>query len=57
MTEILMGPLKQRAIALPEPVKTLILTEPDVLDSREFISKLGTWERLLQIAQSGEADK
>lgn len=52
MTEILMGPLKQRAIALPDPVKTLILSEPDSMDSKDLISKLATWDRLLQMAQN-----
>jgi hypothetical protein len=47
-----MGPLKQRAIALPDPVKTLILSEPDSMDSKDLISKLATWDRLLQMAQN-----
>ena len=49
MTEVSMDTLKQRAIALPDPVKTLILSEPDIIESKELISKLATWDRLLQI--------
>lgn len=49
MTEISLVPLKEKALAFPEPVKSLILSEPDMIDSRDFITKLGTWERLLKI--------
>jgi hypothetical protein len=41
--------LKAKAINFPEPIRTLILSEPDVLDSSEFITKLGTWEKLLRM--------
>lgn len=47
MTDVSIVTLKEKAIRFPEPVKTLILSEPDTLDSNDFISKLGTWERLL----------
>ncbi|MHB8396056.1 MAG: hypothetical protein ACYDAZ_01840 [Thermoplasmataceae archaeon] len=49
MTEVSLIPLKEKALKFPEPVKTLILSEPDTLDSQDFISKLGTWEKLLKI--------
>lgn len=49
MTEISLIPLKSKALEFPEPVKTLILTEPDQIDSRDFVIKLGTWERLLKM--------
>lgn len=49
MTDVSLIPLKEKAVRFPEPVRTLILSEPDVIDSRDFISKLGTWERLLKI--------
>lgn len=42
-------PLKAKAVKFPEPLKTLILSEPDTMDASEFIGKLGTWERLLKI--------
>lgn len=49
MTFVDMGPLKQKALNFPEPVKSLILSEPDQLESTDFISKIGTWERLLKM--------
>ncbi|MCL5782922.1 MAG: hypothetical protein M1476_03320 [Candidatus Thermoplasmatota archaeon] len=49
MTEVSLVPLKSKALRFPEPVRSLILSEPDTLDSQDFISKLGTWERLLKI--------
>ena len=53
MTETIdMRPLKEKALNLPEPVKSLILSEPDTLDSQDFISKLGTWERLLKLKET-----
>ena len=52
MTKIPMSPLKQRAIALPDPVKTLILSEPESLEPDELISKLATWDKLLAMAQN-----
>lgn len=49
MTEVSLLPLKEKALNFPEPVKSLVLSEPDMIDSRDFITKLGTWERLLKI--------
>lgn len=51
MTHIDLRSMKAKALAFPEPVKSLILSEPDVIDSQDFISKIGTWERLLKIQQ------
>ena len=45
-------PLKRSALAFPEPVRSLVLSEPDAIDSRELISLLGTWDRLLAMAQN-----
>lgn len=52
MTDVSLIPLKEKAVKFPEPVKTLILSEPDVIDSQDFISKLGTWERLLKMKET-----
>ncbi len=49
MTFVDIRPLKTKAPSFSEPVKTLILTEPDMMDSQDFISKLGTWEKLLSM--------
>lgn len=57
MTSIDLKPMKERALNFPEPVKSLILSEPDVIDSRDFISKLGTWERLAKINAQKEVPK
>ncbi len=53
MTEVSLTPLKEKAFSFPEPVKSLILGEPDSLDSQDFITKLGTWERLLKMPKNG----
>ena len=44
-----MTDLKRKALSFPDPVKSLILSESDSLPFSEFVSKLGTWERLLQM--------
>ena len=44
MAIIDLKPMKRKAMSFPEPVKSLILSEPDKIDSQDFISKLGTWE-------------
>ncbi|MGE9810276.1 hypothetical protein ACLIKE_02915 [Ferroplasma acidiphilum] len=49
MTIVSIISLKQKAMKLPEPVKSLILSEPDSMDSAEFITKLGTWDKLLSM--------
>lgn len=49
-------PLKQKAIVFPEPLKSLILSEPDILDASDFISKLGTWLKLVKISEK-QGDK
>jgi len=47
MSQISLLKLKEKALKLSEPVKSLILSEPDTMDSTELISKLGTWDKLL----------
>lgn len=46
-------PMKQKAISFPEPVKSLILSEPDNMDAGEFITKLSTWEKIIRMQQQG----
>lgn len=46
-------PLKIKALSFRDPLKTLILSEPDEMDSSDFISKLGTWEKLAKMPQNG----
>ncbi|BAB59842.1 TVG0706547 [Thermoplasma volcanium GSS1] len=52
MTEISLARIKAAAMMMPEPVKSLILSEPDTLDASELITKLGTWDRLLKIEKA-----
>lgn len=42
-------PMKDRAIEFSEPLRTLILSEPDQLGLEEFLAKQGTWEKLLKM--------
>ena len=60
MTSVDMKLMKAKALNFPEPVKSLILSEPETMDANEFIARLGTWDRLLTIgANKGreEADE
>ena len=50
MTDVSLKSLKEKALKFPEPLKSLILSEPDVLDSKDFISKVCTFERILEIS-------
>ncbi len=52
MTNVDIGPLKNKAINFNDPVKTLILTEREILDSNEFIGKLCTWLRLNEMEEA-----
>lgn len=49
MTAVDLKPMKAKALNFPEPVKSLILSEPDSMESSEFIGKMGTWEKLLKM--------
>ncbi len=52
MTEVSLIPLKENVLRFPEPVKSLILSDPDQIDSKEFIPKPGTWEKLLKMKET-----
>lgn len=45
--------LKQHANEFPEPVRSLILQEPDLSDMERLISDIGTFEKLLQLKIGG----
>ena len=49
MTFIDMTVVKRNAFKLPEPIKTLILSEADTMEASEFISKIATWDRLVKM--------
>ena len=57
MTLVDLTPLKSKALNFPEPVKSLILSEPDIINAQDFISKLGTWERLSKMSAKMEVKK
>lgn len=54
LTEASLAPLKEKALNFPEPLKSIILSEPDVVDAQDLISKLGTWERLAKMSTQHE---
>ena len=49
MTSVDLKPMKAKALNFPEPVKSLILSEPDIIEAQDSISKMGTWEKLLKM--------
>lgn len=53
MTNVKITPLKEKAMAFPEPLKSLILSEPDLIDAEDFILKFGTWDRLAKFKNGG----
>ena len=55
MTIVEIKKLKSVAMKFPEPLRTLILGEPDSMGADELIGKLGVWLNLLKI--SVEAQK
>ena len=57
MTLVDLIPLKTKALNFPEPVKSLILSEPDTIDAQDFISKMGTYEMLLKMSAKMEVKK
>lgn len=57
MTLVDLIPLKTKALNFPEPVKSLILSEPDTIDAQDFISKLGTYEMLLKMSAKMEVNQ
>jgi len=42
-------PIKDKALGWPEPVRILILSEPDRISFPDFLVKVNTWERALKI--------
>jgi hypothetical protein len=49
MTSVDLKNMKTKALNFPEPVKSLILSEPDMIEAQDFISKMGTWEKLIKM--------
>jgi hypothetical protein len=42
-------PLKVIAIKLDDPLRTLILSEPDVIPREEYLIKMQSWLRILNL--------
>jgi hypothetical protein len=49
LPEISTRTLKGHAGEFPEPVRSLIMQEPDFADPERLVTDLGTFERLLKI--------
>ena len=54
MTNIKMGKMKQIALRMPEPVKSLILSEPESLELSEFIVKVSIWDQLVKMHEGAQ---
>lgn len=44
-------PLKIKAANFSEPVKSLILSEPDVMDGEDFVIKVCAWLKLVEMGR------
>lgn len=54
MSDVSLIPLKERALGLPDPVRSMILAIPgDSMDAKELIAKFGEWAKLLKIGDAG----
>lgn len=42
-------PLKAKVLSMDDPLKTVILSEPDSMPLSEYLAKAGTWLRMLRI--------
>ena len=50
MPDVSLIPLKKKALSLPDPVRSMILSIPgDCIDAKELIAKFGEWAKLLTI--------
>jgi len=47
-------PLKTIAIKLEDPLKTLILSEPDIISREEYLIKVQAWLRILNLDKKEE---
>lgn len=42
-------PLKEKALSLEDPLRTVVLSEPDSMPLDEYLAKAGTWLKLLKM--------
>jgi len=48
-------PLKAIAIKLEDPLRTLILSEPDLIPREEYLIKIQSWLRILNLDKKEES--
>jgi hypothetical protein len=52
MTDLVdLRPLKLKALKLKDPVRTIILAQPDSMGKADYLLKAGDWLRLLEIKE------
>jgi len=49
-------PLKGIAIKLEDPLKTLILSEPDILSKEEYLIKIQQWLKIVDLSKKEGED-
>jgi len=47
-------PIKDKAVDWPDPVKTLVLSEPDLVPFDDFFVKITTWEKLIRLQRGAK---
>jgi len=47
-------PLKVIAIKLDDPLRTLILSEPDMIPREEYLIKIQSWLKILNLSKKEE---
>jgi len=48
--------LKEKVIKLNDPIKTLILSEPDVLPREEYLIKIQQWLKIIDLSKKEGGD-
>lgn len=51
MTQVDISELQAKSITFAEPVRTLILTEPRILEASEFIVKICDWLKIIEMGR------
>jgi len=50
------SPLKAIAIKLEDPLKTLILSEPDIISKEEYLIKIQEWLKIVDLSEKEGED-
>lgn len=51
MPTVELRPLKGKALQFQEPIRSLILSEPDRMSGEDFIGKVCTWLKLAEMGK------